>query len=206
MLILVCIWKELEQLYVEMIASCAGTVLPYHKHMTHTIITTTQLKQLLRSSTLLSVAAEDLGVAPEPVSTDGWAVLVEVVSLADETAIVATSWGQTTQFTVLHVWLADPVDASIVADGVVHWVNEDDLVELVGGILVNPVAVQHTKVSTATSRTLLSNWAQVTSKLELVDTLVLWLSVNDTLWDWALTTTTTNANTVYNVALLGLVA
>ena len=66
--------------------------------------------------------------------------------------------------------VADPVDASIAADGLVLGVDEDDLEVLVGGVLVDPVGVQDTQVSAAAANTLLSGGAQSTLVLELVDT------------------------------------
>ncbi len=40
----------------------------------------------------------------------------------------------------------------------------------------------------------------------MIDTLILWLSVHNTLWVWSLAATTADSNTVDNVALLGLVS
>ncbi len=54
-------------------------------------------------------------------------------------------------------YVADPVDAGIAADGLVEGVNKDDLVVLVGGVLGNPVRVQHTERGDQAAHTLLSN-------------------------------------------------
>lgn len=127
------------------------------------------------------------------------------VSLVLETTVLATSGGETTEFTVLVDRVDDPVDAGIVADGIVAGVDGDNLIVLVGSILVDPVRVQDAETTNATSDTLLSNRAEVAGELELVDTLVLRLTVNDTLGDRALASTTTNSDTEDGEALLGLV-
>lgn len=160
---------------------------------------------LLPSSESLSVAAEDLGVASLPRSTARRTEAMGSVSLVLETTVLATSGGETTEFTVLVDRVDDPVDAGIVADGIVAGVDGDNLIVLVGSILVDPVRVQDAETTNATSDTLLSNRAEVAGELELVDTLVLRLTVNDTLGDRALASTTTNSDTEDGEALLGLV-
>lgn len=67
---------------------------------------------------------------------------------------------------------ADPVDASITTDGLVLGVDKDNLVVLVGGVLVDPVGVQDAQVSSAAANTLLSGGLKSTLVLELVDTVV----------------------------------
>lgn len=66
----------------------------------------------------------------------------------------------------------DPVNARILADGLVLRVNEDDFVVLVGRILVDPVGVENTQVGTSLANTLLSSGSEGSLILELVDTLV----------------------------------
>lgn len=66
----------------------------------------------------------------------------------------------------------NPVDARILADGLVLRVNEDDLVVLVGRILVDPVGVENTQVGASLANTLLSGGSEGSLVLELVDTLV----------------------------------
>lgn len=68
--------------------------------------------------------------------------------------------------------VADPVDARVAADGLVLRVDEDDLVVLVGRVLVDPVGVQDAQVGAAAANTLLSGGSQGTLVLQLVDTLV----------------------------------
>ncbi len=66
--------------------------------------------------------------------------------------------------------LGNPVDASVTTDSLVLRVDEDDLVVLVGGVLVDPVGVQDTQVGAAAADTLLSGGTESTLVLELVDT------------------------------------
>jgi len=131
--------------------------------------------------------------------------LVESVTLA-ETARFLSGGSEATRFTVLVYRVDDPVDAGITADGLVLWVNKDDLVVLVGRILVDPVRVEDTQVSATTTDTLLGGGFEGSLVLELVHTLVGRLAVSSSLWNWLFATSTTNANTVDNVALLGLVS
>ena len=85
-------------------------------------------------------------------------------------------------------------------------VNKDDFEELEGSVLTNPVGVQDSEVSAASANSLLSDGSVRSVGLELVDTLVDGLSVDNTLGDGSLTATTSNSNSVDNVALLGLIA
>lgn len=66
----------------------------------------------------------------------------------------------------------NPVDAGVAADGLVLGVDEDDLVVLVGRVLVDPVGVEDAEVGAAATDTLLSSRLEGALVLELVDTLV----------------------------------
>ena len=100
-----------------------------------------------------------------------------VVSVATaETTGLLTGGGKTTLLTVLVNGLDDPVDARVIANGLVLGVDQDNLEVLVGGVLVDPVAVEDTQVGATTTDTLLSGRAQRTLELQLVDTLVLGLA------------------------------
>mgnify|MGYP007082190540 CR=1 FL=1 len=46
---------------------------------------------------------------------------------------------RTSEFSSLVDWLGDPVKSWVVSDGIVVWVDEDDFVEFVSGVLSNPV-------------------------------------------------------------------
>ena len=74
----------------------------------------------------------------------------------------------------------DPVDAGILADGLVLGVNEDDLEVLVGGVLVDPVRVQDTEVTASLADTLLRNALKTSLRLQVVHTLADGLAVGGT--------------------------
>jgi hypothetical protein len=89
-----------------------------------------------------------------------------------ETAGLLAGGGEAAGLAVLVDGVDDPVDAGVDADGLVAGVDEDDLVVLVGGILVDPVGVQDAQVSAAAADTLLGGGLEGALVLELVDTLV----------------------------------
>lgn len=66
--------------------------------------------------------------------------------------------------------LDDPVDAGVTADSLVLRVDKDNLVVLVGRVLVDPVRVHDAQVGAAAADTLLSGGTERTLVLELVDT------------------------------------
>ena len=97
--------------------------------------------------------------------------LVVLVTTAKTSALLAGG-GQAAKLTMLVDWVDDPVDAGILADGLVLWVDEDDLVVLVGGVLVDPVRVENAQVSASATDTLLGGGLEGALELELVHTLV----------------------------------
>ena len=119
----------------------------------------------------LTVAPEGEGVVPLPGLPPAGTGVVELVSTAETTALLAGG-GETTRLAVLVDGLDDPVDARVAADGLVLGVDADDLVVLVGGVLVDPVGVEDAEVGAAAADTLLSGGLEGTLVLELVDTLV----------------------------------
>ena len=119
----------------------------------------------------LTVAPEGEGVVPLPGLPPAGTGVVELVSTAETTALLAGG-GETTSLAVLVDGLCDPVDARIAADGLVLGVDADDLVVLVGRVLVDPVGVEHAQVGAAAADTLLSGGLERALVLELVDTLV----------------------------------
>lgn len=159
-----------------------------------------------RTTTDLTEAAEREGVALLPDGTLGRSQASVARTTSNQTAGLATSRGETAGLTVLVSALGDPVDAGITTDRVVVGVNQDNLEVLVRGIFVDPVRVEDTEVTANLSGLTLSNSAQRTLVLQLENSLVLGLTVNDTLLDLLLTATAANADAVDDVALLGLVA
>lgn len=102
--------------------------------------------------------------------------------------------------------VADPVNAGVLTDGSVEGIYEDNFEILVGGILVDPVRVQHTESSTRTSDSFFSDASNASLVLELVHTMGLGFTVNDTLGDGLLSASTSDLNSVDDVTLLVLVA
>lgn len=167
-------------------------------------------------------------------SATGGSVVV-LVTTSKTTGFLA-SGGKTTGLAMLVDGVDDPVDACILADGLVHGVDKDDLEVLVGAVLVDPVRVEDAQVGAAATDTLLSSRLKRTLVLELVHTLVgglacdeesvvcsiilLFLSllihhlfcrifirtVSGTLGHWSLATTAADSGTVDNVTLLSLVS
>lgn len=93
------------------------------------------------------------------------------VALVETTGLLAGG-GEAAGLAVLVDGVDDPVDAGVDADGLVLGVDEDDLVVLVGGVLVDPVGVQDAQVGATAADTLLSGGLERALVLELVDTLI----------------------------------
>jgi hypothetical protein len=102
--------------------------------------------------------------------------------------------------------VADPVNSRIISDSNVERIDHDHLVISVGSILVDPVRVQHTKVSTDTSSAFLSDTAKVADKLDLINTLILRLAIHSAFRIRTLSAASADCYTVHNVSLLGLVS
>jgi hypothetical protein len=113
--------------------------------------------------------------------------------------------GEATELSVLVDWVAEPVDAGVVADSGVVGVDEDDFEVFVRSVLVDPVGVEDSQVTTAAAHTLFSLGADVALEFVLVDTGVGRFTVDATLGVGSLAASTSDAGTVDNKALLGLV-
>lgn len=100
----------------------------------------------------------------------------------------------------------DPVDAGVTADGLVLGVDKDNLVVLVGGVLVDPVGVEDTQVGAAAANALLGGGTERALVLQVVHTLVGRLAVRSALGSKLLAASPADANAVDDVALLGLVS
>lgn len=97
--------------------------------------------------------------------------LVVAVALVETTGLLAGG-GEAAGLAVLVDGVDDPVDAGVNTDGLVLGVDEDDLVVLVGRVLVDPVGVEDSEVSAAAADTLLSGGLERSLVLELVHSLV----------------------------------
>ena len=90
------------------------------------------------------------------------------MSLAQTTRHLA-SRGKPTQFPVFVYWVADPLKLGVTTNGLVEWVDQDDLVELVRGVLGYPVGAKHTQATAFLSNTFLYK-KKNTSKLLSIST------------------------------------
>ena len=97
--------------------------------------------------------------------------IVIAVALIETTRLFA-SGSEAAALTMLVDRINDPVDTGIATDGLVVGIDEDHLVVLVGRVLVDPVRIQDTEVTTAAANTLLGRRLESTAILELVHTLV----------------------------------
>lgn len=107
---------------------------------------------------------------------------------------------------MLLVGLGNPVDSRIVADGVVGGVSEDNLEVFVGAVLGNPIGVEHSEATQGSANSLFGLGPEVSGRLELVDSDRSGLTSDDTLGDGSLSSTSSDADSVDNITLLGLVA
>uniref|UniRef100_A0A3P9IVA6 Uncharacterized protein n=1 Tax=Oryzias latipes TaxID=8090 RepID=A0A3P9IVA6_ORYLA len=79
---------------------------------------------------------------------------VELVALAQTSALLSCRC-QPAHLPVLVHGLCDPLGVWVASDGLVEGVDQDHLKELVGGVLPNPVGVEHSQGSAVTTSTLL---------------------------------------------------
>uniref|UniRef100_A0A8C6M3Y7 Uncharacterized protein n=1 Tax=Nothobranchius furzeri TaxID=105023 RepID=A0A8C6M3Y7_NOTFU len=94
-------------------------------------------------------------VAPPPGSTAGASNgHVELVALSEATALLSCR-GQATHLSVLVHSLCDPLGVWVASDSLVEGVNQNDLKELVGGVLTHPVGAQYPQGPTVTASALL---------------------------------------------------
>ena len=131
---------------------------------------------------------------------------MSLVALSLETSVLDASSGKTASFSALVLGGGNPVDSGVTGDGLVVGVDKDDLVELEGSVLTNPVRVENSEVSATSSNSLLSSGSVRSVGLELVDTLVNGLTVDDTLGNGSLTATSSDSDSVDHVSLLCLIA
>ena len=69
-------------------------------------------------------------------------------------------------------WLYNPIDARVLANGLVLWIHQNDLEVLIGGVLIDPVRVEHAEIGTAAPDAFFCRRFQRTLILQLVDTLI----------------------------------
>merc|ERR1719446_358034 len=132
--------------------------------------------------------------------------VVRAVALLAQAPRLAARRREAAALAVLVRRAADPVDARVVADHLVRGVDADDLVVLVGRVLVDPVGVEHPQVRGLLADALLGHGLEVPRELDLVDALVLGLAVDDAAVRRALARAAADGGSKNGVALLGLVA
>jgi len=150
----------------------------------------------------LPLSVELKGVSSLPCfvsrTTDG---LGESVTLSEASGLLAGT-GEALELSVLVDWLGDPLHVWVSSDDLVDWVNHHYLVVLVGGVLSGPVAVDDSETAHSLTGSLLGDRLDSSLELELVDSLVHWLTVGGTLWREALSASSSHSHSVDNVAFL----
>ena len=119
-----------------------------------------------------------------------------------ETSILLTGGGKTSEFSFVVFFRDDPVNSWVNLDGFMVWVNADDFEEFVGGVLTNPVGVKNSHVGALSTNLLLSNRSVGSGFLELSNTSMDWLTIDNTLVDGSLSSSSSDSNSVDNVSLL----
>jgi len=145
-------------------------------------------------------------VSPLVVGAARGSLLVVPVALDTQTAVLLARASQTASFTPLVDGVADPVDPGVVADGVVADVDDNDFVELEGGVLTDPVRIEDAKTLHLPADLFFGQRAEALGVLEADDTNGLGLAIDAALLDAALPVTSANPDAVDGVALLSLVA
>lgn len=149
----------------------------------------------------LTVAAEGNGLVALPGGSPWGPVLVVPLTLATQATVLLARRGESTELTVLVHGIAEPVDPWIVADSIVGDIHKDHLKVFVGWVLIHPVGVEHPKTTQPAPSSFLSNGPLVPLELELGDTLVLGLAIDNTLGHWSLPATTPDTDTVNHITL-----
>ena len=98
-----------------------------------------------------------MGVSSLPRSSGGWSAGISFVSLDSETSLFLTGGGKSSKFSFVVFLGNDPVDSWVLSDGLMCWVDDDDLKELVGSVLTAPVRVEDSHVGASSADLLLTN-------------------------------------------------
>lgn len=156
-------------------------------------------------SALSSESSERDLVSSLPWLLGAWSLSSGLNTSLVDTSVFLTSGSDTSAFSVFVVVGSNPVDSWVSSDGLVEGINKDDFVEFEGSVLTNPVRVEDSKVWASLTDSLLSNSSVGSGWLELVNSLVDWLTVDNTLWDGSLSASSSDSNSVDHVTLLSLV-
>lgn len=142
----------------------------------------------------LTITQETQSVVSFPDATNGGTRFTRAVALDMQTAGSATCRRETSQFAMLHSRTSEPVELRIISDSNMTRIHQNNFIILMSRVLVNPIRVKYAKISASTPNALLSNRSLASRKLELSNTLMLGLSVLNTLLYRTLTTTTADTN------------
>jgi len=159
--------------------------------------------QLVNIVKNLTVAAEAESIVPLPGGQLGGVVVAVAFS---EPTILFSNAGETASLPALVHRLGDPVDPRVAANGLMIGVNEDDLVIFVDTVLVDPVRVQDSEVTTTPADALFRNTPQSSLGFEVVHTLMDGFTIGGTLRYMLLAVTPADPDTVDNVSLLGFIS
>lgn len=123
---------------------------------------------------------------------------------SNQSTVLPAGRSETTKLSMLVSRVTDPVDLGISSDSFVEWIDADDLEELEGGILSDPVTAQDTEsLSDATTDPFLSNGLKIPLRFELIHTLRLRLPIRRSLRYLLLPASTSDSDPVHNISLLG---
>jgi len=133
-----------------------------------------------------------------------WRVVV-AIAFAKTTVLFANA-GETTSLPPFVDGLGDPVDSGVATNSFVIRVHQNNLVIFVDSILVDPIRIQHSQISTPPTNSFFGNTPETTLRLEVVHTLAHGFTVCSTLWNVLFAVTPPYADTVDDISLLGLVS
>lgn len=153
-----------------------------------------------------SVSPEGDLVSSSPVLFLRRSHVVVSVTSNSESSVSLSDGGETSVLSVFVLGRGDPVDSSVSCDSLVVGVNKDDFVEFEGSVLTSPVGVENSEVAALPANSFFGDASVRSLRLELVNSLVNRLSVNNTLADRSLSATSSYSDPVEDKSLLSLVA
>jgi len=131
--------------------------------------------------------------------------MVVAVTFA-ETAILFPNTSETTGFPAFVHWLHNPINSGIFSDRFVAWIHQNNFIVLVNAILVDPIRIQDPEVPTSPANSFFCSAAQASLILQVVDALADRFAIGGAFGNRFFAVSTPDADTVNDVALLGLVA
>jgi len=150
----------------------------------------------------VAVASERERVLPLPCGAARSALRRRVAMTFAETARRLPGSSLTAKLAMLLLSLADPLDLGVSANSGVSWVDHDDFVVFVSGIVSDPVRVQHAKRSDLPANALLGDGLEGSLEFHLVDSVVSRLAISAAFGDGLLAGSAANANAVDHETLL----